>query len=64
MSSDQIKEFFTIEDKCDYKLSPIKEYVNGKNSNATGTQATIIRVERVERILSQIIVARFINGSL
>jgi len=59
LSSDQIKAFFLNEDVSKMP-SPIKEYVEeGVEYHNTG-----LRIIRVEKILSGIIVERFIKGTL
>lgn len=60
LTSEQIKSFYTAESLTQFNISPIKEYIeNGIDTYTMGN-----RFNRVERILSLIIVERFVNGTL
>lgn len=59
LTSEQIKEFFTSDDKRKL-ISPIKEYIEGGEDNFSIGN----RVNRVEKILTLIVMDRFINGTL
>jgi hypothetical protein len=59
LTNSEIKEFFTTENWRD-SPSPIKEYLEGGKDNfELGS-----RINRTERLLSSIIVGRFISGQL
>ena len=60
LTNKQIHNFYIIEDIKDCKISIIKDYVSkGKDSYELSS-----RINRVERLLNNIIINRFIKGEI
>lgn len=60
LSSDQLRKYYTAKSFSDFDISPMKEFIqSGVNEHSIH-----VNINRIKTFLQEIIVERFLNGSL